>query len=181
MPIPEWSLPWTLNILENEQVSVTGELLADGRASPIEYGFILTSTDRNSTLYTVAADENGSKGEEFSKVVGDLDRGKSYVYQAYVKKRTGNGHRADEMDPGISGIGLTGNLTGSGSTGGRLVYLLDGRFLDGRREKMAVPPEPRLDIPFGRRAGGSMDLAGARWVAMDDTRCVAVPLESAKY
>ena len=46
---------------------------------------------------------------------------------------------------------------------------------------MAVPPEPGLVIPVGRRAGGSMDLAGARWVAMDDTRGVAVPLESAKY
>ena len=62
-----------------------------------------------------------------------------------------------------------------------MVYLLDGRFLDGRRKKMAVPPEPGLVIPVGRRAGGSMDLAGARWVAMDDTRGVAVPLEPAKY
>ena len=77
--------------LENEQYQLRGKLLADGRASPIEYGFILTSTDRNSTLYTVAADENGSMGEEFTKVVGDLDRGKSYVYQAYVKNELGMG------------------------------------------------------------------------------------------
>ena len=80
-----------LDYLENEQYRLRGKLLADGRASPIEYGFILTSTDRNSTLYTVAADENGSKGEEFTKVVGDLDRGKSYVYQAYVKNELGMG------------------------------------------------------------------------------------------
>ena len=61
-----------LDYLENEQYQLRGKLLADGRASPIEYGFILTSTDRNSTLYTVAADENGKNGttgEEFSKVV----------------------------------------------------------------------------------------------------------------
>jgi hypothetical protein len=77
--------------LENDEYRLRGELLTDGKASPVEYGFILTSTDQNSTLYTVAADENGSKGEEFSKVVGDLDRGKSYVYQAYVINELGMG------------------------------------------------------------------------------------------
>ena len=80
-----------LDYLENEQCRLQGKLLADGRASPNEYRFILTSTDRNSTMYTVTADENGSKGEEFTKVVGDLDRGKSYVYQAYVLNELGMG------------------------------------------------------------------------------------------
>jgi hypothetical protein len=84
---------FTLDVenLENDEYRLRGELLTDGKASPVEYGFILTSTDQNSTLYTVAADENGSKGEEFSKVVGDLDRGKSYVYQAYVINELGMG------------------------------------------------------------------------------------------
>jgi hypothetical protein len=84
---------FTLDVenLENDEYRLRGELLTDGKASPVEYGFILTSTDQNSTLYTVAADENGSMGEEFAKVVGDLDRGKSYVYQAYVINELGMG------------------------------------------------------------------------------------------
>jgi len=77
--------------LENDDYRLRGELLTDGKASPIEYGFILTSTDQNSTLYTVAANETGRVGEEFTKVVGDLDRGKSYVYQAYVINELGMG------------------------------------------------------------------------------------------
>ena len=105
--------------LENDEYRFRGELLTDGKASPIEYGFILTSTDQNSTLHTVAADENGSMAEEFAKVVGDLDRGKSYVYQAYVINELGMGvgqmkwirkivetklpkifHEAEELDGG---------------------------------------------------------------------------------
>jgi len=84
---------FTLDVeyLENDEYRLRGELLTDGKASPVEYGFILTSTDQNSTLYTVAADENGSMGEEFAKVVRDLDRGKSYVYQAYVINELGMG------------------------------------------------------------------------------------------
>ena len=46
---------------------------------------------------------------------------------------------------------------------------------------MALPPEPRLDIPVRGRAGRGMDLAGARWVVVDDTRGVAVSLESEKH
>ena len=66
--------------------------MADGRASQIEYGFILTSTDRNSTYCKVTTDENGSSiGEEFTKIVGDLDRENSYFYQAYVINELGMG------------------------------------------------------------------------------------------
>ena len=43
---------------------------------------------------------------------------------------------------------------------------------------MVLSPESRLGVPVGGRAGGSMDLAGARWVAVDDTRCVALSMES---
>ena len=78
--------------LEDEQYRLRGKLLADGRASQIEYGFILTSTDRNSTMHKVTTDENGSSiGEEFTKIVGDLDRENSYFYQAYVINELGMG------------------------------------------------------------------------------------------
>ena len=43
---------------------------------------------------------------------------------------------------------------------------------------MVLSPEPRLGVPVGGRAGGSMDMAGARWMVVDKIRCLALSMES---
>ena len=114
--------------LENEQYE---EITGGWKSVAHRYGFILTSTDRNVhcirslRMRMVVWEKNLPKSLEISIV-------EKLCLPGLCQKRAGNGRGADEMDPGISGIGPTGNLTGSGSTGGRLAYLLDGEILDGR-------------------------------------------------
>ena len=67
-----------LQHLNDEQYRLRGNY-CDGRSSPIEYGFILTSLDRVSAFHTITTEDGTSTSEEFTKVVKDLEHGKSYV------------------------------------------------------------------------------------------------------
>ena len=120
-------------------------------------------------------------GEEFTKVVGDLDRGKSYVYQAYVKNELGMGIGQMKWIREYQESDLPEILLGAEALEGGWYTSWMGDFWMGDERKWLYHLSLGWIFLFRRRAGGSMDLAGARWVAMDDTRCVAVPLESAKY
>ena len=112
-----------------------GKLLADGRSSPIEYGFILTSLDRVSAFHTIITEDGTSTSEEFTKVVKDLELGKSYVYQAYVINELGMGVGQMKWIGETSDVELPKILLGSEKLEGGWYASWIGNFWMGEQRK----------------------------------------------
>ena len=121
--------------LQDEQYRLRGKLLADGRSSPIEYGFILTSVDRVSAFHTIITEDGTSTSEEFTKVVKDLELGKSYVYQAYVINELGMGVGQMKWIREISDVELPKILLGSEKLEGGWYSSWMGNFWMGEERK----------------------------------------------
>ncbi len=121
--------------LNDEQYRLRGKLLADGRSSPIEYGFILTSLDRVSAFHTITTEDGTSTSEEFTKVVKDLEHGKSYVYQAYVINELGMGVGQMKWIRETSDVELPKILLGSEKLEGEWYSSWMGNFWMGEQRK----------------------------------------------
>ena len=84
----------TLNfeVLNDGKFLLQGKLLADGSSAPSEFGFIVTSTNRETLFQMVDAKGNLSSEGVFSlEYDHELKAGTHYVYQAFAMNELGIG------------------------------------------------------------------------------------------